>query len=321
MIDHRPYTTADELLWEQFVAESNNGTLFHTRKFLGYHPPERFKDYSLIFEKKGKPLALFPAAERVANGQRILWSHPGASYGSLVVPENLSFHDAMALAESLAKYGKQHGFDGIRLTLPPVIYNRRLSHYVDFALIHHGFTYVNREVSSILFLESTVEENLAKFKASHRRAVRKAEKSGVVIRKSEDYAAFYAILKKNLRIRHNVEPTHTLDELLKLRNLFPEKIRLFGAFLDDRMIAGVVNFICNQDVVLAFYISHDEDYADARPVNLLFYRIFEQAIHEGFRVFDFGIFTVHEEPNMGLARFKENFGASGMFRDTLQLTF
>ena len=36
---------------------------------------------------------------------------------------------------------------------------------------------------------------------------------------------------------------------------------------------------------------------------------------------DFGIFTVNGEPNMGLGRFKENFGASGIFRDTIELKF
>lgn len=303
------------------MTDSNNGTIFHTRKFLSYHPVGRFQDHSLIFEKKGKLLALFPAAEQVVDQRRILWSHPGSSYGSLVVPEQLSFRDALDLAERLTRYGKTHGFSAIRLTLPPTIYNRRLSNYIDYALLHQGFTYANREVSSILFLESSVEENLAKFKPSHRRAVRKAEKSGVMIRESDDFAAFYAILKNNLRIRHGVEPTHTLDELRRLKALFPREIRLFGAFLKDRMIAGVVNFTCNRDVILAFYISHDEAYADYRPVNLLFYSIFDRAIRERFRVFDFGIFTVREEPNLGLARFKENFGASGMFRDTLERTF
>ncbi len=321
MIDIHRYTTSDESRWERFVADSNNGTLFHTRKFLSYHPPQRFQDHSLLFEKKGKLLALFPAAERVVDQRKILWSHPGSSYGSLVVPEHLSFQDALGLAESLTRYGKTHGFSAIRLTLPPTIYNRRLSNYVDYALLHQGFTYANREVSSILFLESSVEENLVKFKPSHRRAVRKAEKSGVIVRETDDFATFYAILKNNLRIRHGVEPTHTLDELLRLKALFPQDIRLFGAFLNDHMIAGVVNFICNRDVVLAFYISHNEDFTDVRPVNLLFYSIFDWAIRENFRVFDFGIFTVHEEPNMGLARFKENFGASGMFRDTLERTF
>jgi hypothetical protein len=38
------------------------------------------------------------------------------------------------------------------------------------------------------------------------------------------------------------------------------------------------------------------------------------------KIYDFGTFTVDEEPNMGLGRFKENFGASGIFRDTVELS-
>ena len=96
---------------------------------------------------------------------------------------------------------------------------------------------------------------------------------------------------------------------------------LFGAFIGDRMIAGVVNFIINSEVVLAFYISHNEEEKDKRPVNLLFYSIFEWAIKSNYKIYDFGIFTVNENPNMGLGRFKENFGASGIFRDTIEFKF
>ena len=117
-------------------------------------------------------------------------------------------------------------------------------------------------------------------------------------------------------MRHNVNPTHTLDELLKLKKMFPAKIRLFGAFLDDKLIAGVCNFSANSNVVLAFYISHDEDYQKYRPVNLLFYEIMKRYKEENYRFLDFGIFTVNMEPNWGLGRFKENFGARGIFRDT-----
>ena len=85
------------------------------------------------------------------------------------------------------------------------------------------------------------------------------------------------------------------------------------------MIAGVVNFIVNKQVVLAFYISHNDKYQKLRPINLLFYKIFEWAIKQRYNFFDFGIFTVYEKPNMGLARFKENFGSSGVFRDTIEL--
>jgi lipid II:glycine glycyltransferase (peptidoglycan interpeptide bridge formation enzyme) len=56
-------------------------------------------------------------------------------------------------------------------------------------------------------------------------------------------------------------------------------------------------------------------------VNLLFYEVFQWCIAQGFRFLDFGIFTVNMQPNWGLGRFKESFGAQGVFRDTMWLEF
>ena len=81
----------------------------------------------------------------------------------------------------------------------------------------------------------------------------------------------------------------------------------------------LVSFLLNKRIQLEFYISHDETFQEKRALNLLFYKIFEEAIQNEKKVFDFGIFTENGEPKFRLARFKENFGASGIFRDTLEL--
>jgi len=47
--------------------------------------------------------------------------------------------------------------------------------------------------------------------------------------------------------------------------------------------------------------------------------MFDWAIKNECMVFDFVVFIVKEEPNFGRARFKENFGASGVFRDTFEI--
>ena len=318
-IDRYNNNFSDE--WEKIIRHSNNGTLFHTRKFLSYHPKDRFIDHSLIFYKNNKPLSIFPAVETIESDKKVLVSHPGASMGSFVTPEDLSFSDALQLVNQLNIYIKKQKFSGIRITLPPIIYNKRKTNYIDYSLLRYGYKYEKREVSSILFLEDSIEQNVNKFKPSHRQALRKAQRLGLVIKNSDDFNSFYNILKKNLKNRHNVNPTHTVDELLKLKKLFPKNILLHAAFLDNKMIGGVINFIANSNVILAFYISHDENYQEYRPINLLFYEILKDAINNNFKVFDFGIFTVNEEPNMGLAKFKENFGSSGIFRDTLAFHF
>jgi hypothetical protein len=305
--------------WDNFVGESVNGTIFHTRRFLSYHPEERFRDESLVFRRAAEIFALLPAARGTWDGRDTLWSHRGASYGGFVYREGLGINNAYELVEQLIEHARRQKIQRIVLTLPPIIYNRRLSNYIDFALIKYGFQYLKREVSSIVSLEDNIELNVAKFKPANRTAFRRAQKLGVVVRESQDYAAFYEILKKNLKIRHGVQPTHTLDELLKLRDLFPDKIFLFGAFVGEEMVAGVVMFDCNPQVSLAFYISHNEERQEFRGVNLLFYEIIQRCIAKGFKFLDFGIFTVNMEPNFGLARFKEGFGSSGILRDSLYL--
>ncbi len=315
----KPYTPQIAALWDKFVSESNNGTIFHTRRFLSYHPAGRFQDASLAFYKGTELYAVFPAVRGNWNGLDTLWSHRGASYGGFVNRESLSIANAYILVERLIAYARREKIQRIVTTLPPIIYNQRLSNYIDFALIKHGFQYLKREVSSIVSLEENIDLNVAKFKQTNRTAFRRAQKLGVIVRESDDYATFYEILKKNLKIRHGVQPTHTLDELITLKNLFPDRIFLFGAFVKEEMVAGVVMFDCNRAVSLAFYISHNEDRQEYRGVNLLFYEIIKRCIAQGFKYLDFGIFTVNMEPNFGLARFKEGFGSSGILRDTLYL--
>ncbi len=319
MFEYIPFSTSklSDNEWDDFVDSSDNGTIFHKREFLSYHPSDRFKDASIVITKNNKLLSAFTAALIERNENKVLVSHPGASYGSFVYNSDLNLKEAHSLVDILIDYSKELGASRIQLTLPPIIYQTKYSNYIDFALVRNGFNYLKREVSSIVQLDFKMEELLSTYRAEARTAVKKSIKQGVEIVECEKFAEYYEILKKNLKLRHNVSPAHTLDELIKLKKIFPAKIRLWGAFLKDKLIAGVCNFSANPKVVLAFYISHDEDYQEYRAVNLLFYEIMRRYKEEGFRFLDFGIFTVNMDPNWGLGRFKENFGARGIFRDTL----
>jgi hypothetical protein len=312
-----PYTKTLENLWDRFVWKSNNGTLFHTRRFLKYHPKGRFDDFSLLFKEGNRIVAVIPAAVRVIDEQKILFSHCGASYGGFVYNEDLSILLAFDLVSKLLDYAKIHGISRVELTFPPIIYQKQPNNYLDFALYKNGFQYRKREISSIIPLDFSSDDILSHFKPESRTAYRKSDKWNVRVMESTNFKAFYPILQKNLKMRHNVTPTHTLKELEYLKALFPQRIRHFEATYDNRIIAGVTNFLCNDRVVLAFYISHDESYQKYRPVNHLFYEIIQWSIKKEYKYLDFGIFTVNEDPNWGLGKFKESFGARGIFRDTL----
>jgi len=308
------YNEKYEGLWEDFVEKSSNGTIFHKRKFLSYHPPKRFVDLSLLFFEKNNLQSIFPGV----NYNDFLVSHKGASYGGFIFKENITLKECYEIVETIMDFARKEGLKGIEITFPPLIYYTRPNNYFEFVLTTKGFKFRKRELSSYI---PVLEEPFDIFKQEARTAVRKAIKSGAYTMISDDFKTFYHILEKNLSMRHNVKPTHTLEELLKLKKLFPDKIWLNAVFYKEKMIAGTVIFETNSRVALAFYISHDEEYKHLRPVNLLFYETLKLCFIKGFKFLDLGTFTLNMVPNMGLGRFKESLGGRGIFRDTYFIEF
>ena len=318
-VDVQVYQPEDRSRWERFIAAAENGTIFHRQRFLSYHPPDRFQSHHLIFRKRNSLLAVLPAIVRQQNSRKTLVSHAGASYGGFVMRPRLGIRECHLLVEAFVGYLRKKRFDRTVLTPPPIFYNASLSNAIDFSLIKNGFGYLKRELTSAVPLPAKGEDVFTSFKSEARTATRKAIKLGVTIEESDDFASFYEILRQNLRMRHNVAPTHTLEELIDLKKLFPDEIRLFCALRNRQPLAGVVLFVCNPQVILAFYISHREQFQKYRPVNLLFYHIMDWGRQRDFRYLDFGTFTLDMDPNWGLGKFKETFGARGLFRDTYVL--
>jgi len=315
------YTPELAARWDDFVSKANNGTIFHTQRFLSYHPDDRFEHHHLIFDDRGKWAGVLPGAVAFRDGKRIYASHPGASFGGIACSTKVGIRPAHRMVDVWIEWAIRNDFEGIEFTRVPLVYHRFPDEHVDFALMRHGGVIVKRELTAVLRLGKTGEEAFALFRPEARTAARKAEKAGVKVTEQGDIPAFYDILKANLYARHNTKPTHTLEELLDLKKRFPDKIHQFNAILDGEPVAGVNIWEVDEQAVIAFYISHREDAQEFRPLNLVFRHIFQWAIERGFSWLDFGTYTLNMEPNFGLARFKEGFGAKGISRDTLRLVF
>jgi len=317
-IEIYPYTVEEERKWEHFVNHADNGTLFHLRKFLGYHPAERFTDSSLVFSHKGRIYAVFPAAVCDYNGEKVFFSHPGASYGGFVIGEKIGLEETFKMVDLMVGYARERNCSRIIITQTPSYYFKKQSSYTDFALQSHGFTLRKRELSSVLSLHQTADEIYRQFPDGLKRALKKAVKSGLSVKASRDISRYYAILKNNLEMRHNVLPTHSEEELIRLFSLFPDRIKLYTAERSGDILGGIIAFDCNERVNLAFYIAHDHARQQYRPVDFVIWKLIQASIEQGFAYLDFGTFTLNMEPNWGLCAFKEKFGARGVFRDTFE---
>ncbi len=302
--------------WDDFVEQSQQGTLFHTRAFLAYHPPARFDDASLLFFKKEKLIAVLPAAAVVREGKKILSSHPGASFGGLATAL-LTLREATSLVEAMLQFCRREAYAALELHPPPAIYSSSSDHLLEFVYHRAGFQYQRREWAQAVCLAPGCSTEINQYDDEFQRKIRRAQKLGCIVRETEDLPGFYELLQNNLALRHGAQPTHTLAELLDLRQRFPRRIRLLAACVEEKMVAGFLLFVCNARTVLAFYISQLYEYQRYRAVNLLTHEARSWCTREGFSYFDFGASTIASEPNWGLIEFRENAGAQGVFRDTM----
>lgn len=313
-----PYSAPYRQQWEEMVGQSQQGTLFHTRAFLAYHPPERFVDDSLLFFQAGRLLAVVPAAARTQNSRRIFHSHPGASFGGIAARRDLTLAETDAIVSALLAHCRARDYGGVELTLAPAIYSARANHHVDFILYRRGFRYRKREMTAAIALQAPFES----WQRETRRAARRAEKRGVTIAESEEWETFYTLLAQHMWQRHHVRPTHTLEELHRLRQLCPQRLRLFAALVEGEMIAGMLLFLCNRRAAMAFYyLSHRQGFRQYHAFAALCAAVSKWCAQQGFLYLDLGTYTIDSQPNWGLAAFKESFGARGVFRDTMFLEF
>ena len=122
-------------LWDEYVLHSNNGTIFHLRKFLAYHKKRVFEDSSFIFYKQNKIIALFSGA--IINHS--LYSHPGASFGGFVY-NDLPFKLSQKIVELLIESVQQQNLNKIVIIPPPFIYYKQynvLHHLLFYNLVYH----------------------------------------------------------------------------------------------------------------------------------------------------------------------------------------
>ena len=85
-----PYDPSWDERWDRFVMKgSANGTFQQTRRFLSYHPQGRFEDASLMVLDGQELVAVCPAAAQMVGRSAMLRSHPGSTFGGLVIAPTL----------------------------------------------------------------------------------------------------------------------------------------------------------------------------------------------------------------------------------------
>ncbi|MBU0474258.1 MAG: GNAT family N-acetyltransferase [Bacteroidetes bacterium] len=304
--------------WDKFVEESNNGTLFHLQKFFDYHAKGKFSFDHLIFLENEQIIALLPGAIK---GNKFE-SPIGASYGSIVT-KDIKFEKALEIVSTLLDYAKVNEISEFELTAAPVVYEDKPNQNLDFAMLWLGFKYSLHYISSAIKLNKD-EDIISRFQPTVRRNIRKTFRdSDIRVEINERYDQFYPILLDN-KARHNVKPTHSLEELMRLKELLPNHLKLFMLYYKDKPIAGSSMFFVNKTCALCFYNMLDYEYEHLKPIHRIMYEVVKYSTDNGYSYVDIGVSqdTKAENPmtpSMGLIDFKEKFDAKTVMRNTLSI--
>jgi hypothetical protein len=307
---------ASEPLWEEFLSQAVNGTLFHDLQFLRYHPEGRFRFHHLILMRHRKPIGLVPGG-LVGSDERPLFCSPvGASIGGVVVGADLRAGTALAMVEALQSYARAQGWAGVEMTLPPNYYNFDTAGLIEFALFCRGFRLQRRWLCPVLQLEPGPNGFERTYTARQASYVRAARRKGIcAVQTGVEGLQNFIVPFRDTYARHGVPATHTEDEVRDLLIRLPDRVGIHLAMLNDVPIAALLIFRLSKTVACTFYICRSSNHVNEHGSAFLIADLMDRLSAEGFRYLDLGPTASDQAFNKGVTFFKEGVGAIGQCRD------
>lgn len=304
--------------WNKFVEESNNGTIFQRIDFLNYHGEKFAKnEHHLIWLKGGRLYAVMPMAIFEDGNRKIAKSPFGASYGGIISLEPFSYSESIKIINSLLDYLKDNNVDEIIITPTLNISQNNFSDTLSFSMLERGFKIINSDIVNCVNLVNKDVE--AFYTSDTKRMIKKAKKYNFKIDSNPPLSDFWTLMTKTFS-RHGTFPTHSFEEWEKLCAKFPQKIWNSVAYVEGIPVAGIGHIVQNSNVNSPFYFCMDDEFRHLQGLSLLVSFDINKSQEEGFKWYDVGTSSVNMKARPNIFRFKEGFGAIGVFRNTYMYT-
>jgi hypothetical protein len=296
----RQYQTTDFEVWNAFISVAKNATFLFHRNFMEYHK-DRFEDYSLMVFDENKLVAVLPA-NRVED---TVFSHQGLTYGGLVLGEKAKLSTSIAIFKSILKFLNENDVQKLIVKMIPKFYNSSFSDELEYC-----FFLTNSKIigaGSLLTTDLTKPYFISK---TRKESIRRGVKNELVIKEETEFDLFWnEILIPNLNKKFDVNPVHSAAEIIKLHEKFPENIRHFNVYHNNKIVAGTTVFV-TQNSAHPQYISGNSDKNELGSLDYLYHHLISDVFKDK-NYFDFG--PSNEESgrkiNEGLLFWKESFGA------------
>lgn len=302
----RLYQENDCENWNAFIGKAKNATFLFHRDFMEYHN-DRFRDYSLIVLDKEKWVAVLPA--NVVGNE--VFSHQGLTYGGLVYNEKVKLISVIGIFKAILYFLYQNKIEKLQLKLIPSIYHQKPAEELNYALFLAEAQLIRRDAMAVVDLSKPY--NISK---TRKECIRRGIKNNLIIKEELNFKLFWEeVLEPNLDKKHQAKPVHNIAEIEMLQRKFPNNIRHFNVYQDDKIVAGTTIFI-SENVAHPQYVSGMGNKNELGSLDFLYHQLITSVFKEK-RFFDFGISNEEQgkKLNEGLVFWKESFGASIIVHD------
>lgn len=295
--------------WDDFIVQAKNGVFLFQRDYMEYHA-DRFRDHSLLFFADEKLLGVLPA-NLTKEG---LVSHGGLTFGGVVTNTRMRAGTMLEIFAALCAHLSAQSIDRLLYKPVPSIYHEVPAEEDLYALFRQNAQLVRRDLSTTV--RQSARPGLTK---GRKWSLKQGRSHALEVRQSADYNTFMEIETEVLQTKHGKLPVHSAAEIVLLAGRFPENIKLFAAFKDGVMLAGVIIYE-SRNVAHAQYIATSDQGKQLAALDV----ILDFLISEYYatkRYFDFGISTEADGRylNAGLSEHKESFGGRAVVYDTYEL--
>jgi len=303
------YNSSLKSQWDNFINESKNGTFLFNRDFIEYHK-NRFKDYSILFYKLDKLIAVFPA-NRLDDK---IYSHQGLTYGGLILSKQIKFPDVFQIFHLLLSHLYETNYSTLIIKEIPEIYKTLPSAEVNYLFHRMKAKLIRRDLLSV------IKRGNNSYSRDRIQGNKRGKKFKLTVKEASTFEEFWnTLLIPNLKNKHNVAPVHSLEEITILNESFPKKIRQFNVYLDDKIVAGTTIFETKTTAHIQ-YISANAEKNKLGSLDYLFIYLIEEVFNKK-DYFDFGTSNENngEFINQGLLYWKEGFGARSITQDFYEI--
>ena len=311
------YGDGHEEAWDTFISkEAVNACFLQSRKFLNYHPKEKYEDSSLlIYDSKGNLSAVCAGAVKYEDGKKTFFSHAGSSYGGIILNDNsFRMEKCMGILESFESHLKLKGFSRVLLKPLNPLMCKNKDELLTFCLYFKKYTEY-KELNLYVDLNQVDLLDVSKgFSKLKRRTTKKCLNLGMQLRElktKSELERFLEILTGNLE-KYGLMPYQSVDDLLDLRGRFPNEIQYWGCVYEGKIVSVTMVFLFPETgCVHTHYLASDKEYNKVSPMTFIYYKMIEYYKEKGYQTVSWGISTEHRgvEINVNLTNTKEEFGS------------